>query len=128
VRLLLDTCTFLWLIEGSRSLSAGARAAFQDPANTVYLSVVSAWEIAVKHSLRRLKLADPPDRLVPRERERHGILSLALSEDAVLHLTRLPDRHQDPFDRMLVCQALADGMLILTPDPLIQSYPVRTHW
>lgn len=128
MKILLDTCSFLWLIEGSSRLSAPARAAFQDPANTVHLSVVSVWEIAVKHALRRLVLADRPERLVPAERARHGIESLSLDEDAVLHLTRLPDERQDPFDRMLVCQALAHGMPVLTPDPLIQRYPVRTLW
>jgi PIN domain nuclease of toxin-antitoxin system len=66
--------------------------------------------------------------LVPHERERHGILSLPLNEEAALHLTRLHDAHQDPFDRMLVCQALTEGMVILTPDPLIKRYPVRVEW
>lgn len=78
--------------------------------------------------MRRLKLAEPPERLVPHERERHGILSLPLNEEAALHLTRLRDEHHDPFDRMLVCQALAEGMAILTPDPLIRRYPVRVQW
>jgi PIN domain nuclease of toxin-antitoxin system len=128
MNVLLDTCTFLWLIEGSSKLSAIARMAFQDPSNTIHLSVVSAWEIAIKHALRRLVLADRPERLVPSERARHGIESLPLEEHAVLHVGRLPAAHADPFDRMLVSQALAHGMVLLTPDPLIQRYPVRTLW
>lgn len=128
MRLLLDTCTFLWIAEGAPVLSATARELFRDPANPVFLSSVSAWEISVKHGLGRLPLTDPPERWVPRERQRHGIEPLPLDEDAVLYLPRLPDHHRDPFDRMLVCQALAGGMTLLTPDPDIARYPVRTRW
>ena len=128
MRLLLDTCTFLWIAEGSPELSATARELFRDPANPVFLSAVSAWEISVKHGLGRLPLSDPAERWVPRERQRHGIDPLPLDEEAVLYLPRLPDHHRDPFDRMLVCQALAGGMTLLTPDPEIARYPVRTRW
>jgi PIN domain nuclease of toxin-antitoxin system len=65
---------------------------------------------------------------VPALRSGHGITSLPLDEESALHLTRLPALHRDPFDRMLVCQALAGGMVLLTPDPLITQYPVRTIW
>jgi PIN domain nuclease of toxin-antitoxin system len=58
----------------------------------------------------------------------HGIAELALDEPAVLQLTRLPEIHKDPFDRMLICQAIAHGLIILTPDPLIGQYPLRTLW
>jgi len=128
MNLLLDTCTFLWIAQGSGELSQTARDTFADPANDVYLSVVSAWEIAVKHALGRLPLPQAPDRYLPQLRERHGIDSLALDEEAVMQIGKLPDHHRDPFDRMLVCQALAHGLTLLTPDPLISRYPVRTAW
>jgi PIN domain nuclease of toxin-antitoxin system len=128
VRLLLDTCTFLWIAAGSDELSPHARACFVDPDNEVYLSAVSAWEIAVKHALDRLPLPEPPTRFVPAERERHGIDVLPLDEESALHLDRLPRLHRDPFDRMLVCQALVHGLTILSPDPLLSQYPVRTTW
>lgn len=128
MKLLLDTCSFLWLIRGDAQLSAQARQLFQDPANEVYLSVVSAWEIAVKHRLGKLPLAEAPEHYVPRERERHGILPLPLSEDEALLQHKLPAVHNDPFDRLLVCQAIAGQMLLLTPDPLIQQYPILTRW
>jgi PIN domain nuclease of toxin-antitoxin system len=128
VKILLDTCTFIWLVTDAPQLSAAARAAFSTAENEVYLSSVSAWEIAVKHALRRIELKDTPELYVPRERERHGIEPLPLDEAAALHLSRLPVLHKDPFDRMLVCQALVHGLVILTPDELVRRYPVRVMW
>ena len=126
--ILLDTCTFLWITTGSKQLSATARRAFQNPGNTVYLSSVSTWEILVKNGLGRLALPGPPIDYVKVQRENHGITSLALSEAAVLHEPRLPKHHTDPFDRMLLCQALEHGCTILTPDEEIAKYPVRVIW
>lgn len=128
MRLLLDTSTFLWIITDAPELSARARELFVDPGNEVYLSSVSAWEIAVKYALGRLPLPEPPERFVPFQRRQHGIEPLLLDEEAALHLARLPPLHKDPFDRMLVCQAIIHGLAILTPDELVYQYPVRTVW
>ena len=128
MRLLLDTSAFLWIITDAPELSPPARDLFVDPANDVYLSSVSAWEIAVKYALGRLPLPGPPERFVPSQRKEHGIESLPLDEEAALHLARLPLLHKDPFDRMLVCQAMVHGLVILTSDKLVYQYPVRTMW
>lgn len=128
MRLLLDTCTFLWIAWGSSKLSQNARTLFSDPGNEVFLSAVSTWEIAFKHSLGTLALPDEPQRLVPAQRRAHGIEPLALDEEATLQLTRLPNLHRDPFDRMLVCQAVTGGLTVVTPDPLVTQYPVRCVW
>ena len=128
MKLLLDTCTFLWIATGDAALSASARRLFTDPANDAYLSSVSAWEIAVKHSLGKLPLPRPPSVLVPEERQRHLIEPLPLDEAAALFCAKLPDLHKDPFDRMLVCQAIIGGLTLLTPDPLVTQYPVTTVW
>lgn len=128
MKLLLDTCTFLWIVGGSPRLSERAAELFRDPDNEAELSVVSSWEIAVKHALGRLPLPEPPHRYIPAQRQAHGIRSLPLEEETSLHVARLPPLHRDPFDRMLVCQALVRGMVILTPDPLITDYPVRSAW
>jgi PIN domain nuclease of toxin-antitoxin system len=128
VRILLDTCTFLWLITDDTALPASARNVFLDPDNDVYLSAVSVWEIAVKHSLGKLPLPASPDRFIPSQRESHGITSLPLEEQAVLYLSKLPQLHRDPFDRVLVCQAIQHELTLLTPDPLITQYAVRTAW
>jgi PIN domain nuclease of toxin-antitoxin system len=128
VRLLLDTCTFLWIVGGAKELSARAREAFADPANEALLSAASAWEIAVKHRLGRLPLPAPPDDFVPAQRSAHGIEPLAVDEEAALHVAKLPDLHRDPFDRLLVAQALVGGLVVMTPDEPIRQYPVRTLW
>jgi len=128
MKVILDTCTFLWIITDARDLSAEARRVFSDPQNDVFLSAVSIWEIAIKIGLGRLSLPAPPDRFIPEQRSRHHIDSLPLDERAALHLMRLPALHRDPFDRMLVCQAMVHGMVIMTPDELILQYPVPTIW
>ena len=73
-----------------------------DPDNDVYLSAVSVWEITVKHSLGKLPLPTSPERFIPTQRDRHGITSLPLEEEAILYLSKLPRLHRDPFDRVLV--------------------------
>ena len=128
MKLLLDTVTFLWLVAEPDQLSAAVRETCVDPAADVYLSAVSAWEIAVKHALGRFPLPEAPERFVPRERDRHGIESLALDEDSTLQLTRLPALHRDPFDRMLVCQSITHGLVLATSDVEIARYPIRTLW
>ena len=128
MRILLDTVTFLWAVSEAAELSDEARELFVDPDNEIYLSSVSTWEIAVKHSLGKLPLPEPPAKFVPAQRKHHGIDALSLDEEATLYLTRLPVLHRDPFDRMLVCQAVVEHLVILTPDELISQYPVRTIW
>ncbi len=128
MRLLLDTCAFIWIASDAPELSSRAREIFRSPDNDVYLSAASTWEISVKHGLGRLPLPGAPETYVPGLRQRHGIEPLALNEEATLYLGRLPTLHRDPFDRMLVCQAIVEGMVILTPDELITQYPVRSMW
>ena len=127
-KLLLDTCTLLWLASKPHRLSRTATDAYLDPENECYLSTASAWEIAIKYSTGRLPLPDRPERYVPRVRERSGIASLAVDEESALHTARLPNLHNDPFDRLLVAQAIVHGMIILTPDDAITQYAARVLW
>lgn len=128
MKCLLDTCTFLWLVSDSPELSETVRSIFVDTDNDVYLSVISAWEIIVKNRLGKLPLPETPQNFIRNNRIRHRIETMPLDEMAALQLSRLPDYHKDPFDRMLVCQAIAGGMTILTPDSHITQYPVQTTW
>ncbi|HEV8724391.1 MAG TPA: type II toxin-antitoxin system VapC family toxin [Candidatus Binatia bacterium] len=128
MRVLLDTATFLWAVSDAPEFSQDAREIFVEPGNEIFLSSVSAWEIAVKHALGKLPLPEPPGRFVPLQRKQHGIDPLPLDEEAALYLSRIPPLHKDPFDRMLVCQAVVHELVILTSDELIQQYPVRTLW
>ena len=124
MKILLDTCEFLWLVSGDAKLSPAFAAAIRDPANQVFLSTVSFWEISVKHSLGKLPLPQAPAQFILQQRERHLIAPLALEETAVMQLDGLPSLHRDPFDRMLVCQARAHGLTVASSDPLIRQYPV----
>ena len=128
MRLLLDTVAFLWLAEDDARLSAVAREAIVDPANDVFLSAASAWEIAIKHGLGRLRLQMPPDEYVPEQRLLHRIETLGIDEDATLQVGKLPDLHRDPFDRLLIAQAIVRGLTIVTPDRLIRGYTVPILW
>jgi PIN domain nuclease of toxin-antitoxin system len=128
VKALIDTCTFLWIAADSPLLSKTAAATFLDRNNERYLSAASAREIGIKHTARRLALRERPDVFVPRIREASGISSLDMDEESALHAGRLPQLHSDPFDRMLVAQAIVHGMTILTPDPQIERYAVRILW
>ena len=128
VKLLVDTCAFLWIASECPRLSKTAAAAFLDRNNERYLSAASAWEISIKHAVGRLPLPNRPDIFVPKVREASGIASLDIDEDSALYAGKLPGLHTDPFDRMLIAQAVVHGMTILTPDPEIERYAVRTLW
>ena len=128
MKLLLDTCTFLWISGGSRSLPPRVAELYRSTEHEVFLSAASAWEIAIKHQNGRLLLPESAQLLVPGERERLGVVALPIDEESALHVARLPPLHRDPFDRMIVAQAIVHGMTILTPDPLVTQYPARTLW
>ncbi len=128
MKILLDTCTFLWIITDAKELSVNARNLFSDTENQIYLSCISVWEILIKHKLGKLPLPDDPGKFITTERELHQIETLALEENAILKLSQLPNHHNDPFDRMLVCQAITHGLTVLTPDHHINQYPVPTSW
>ena len=128
MNLLLDTAVFLWLSYDAPELSKKARDAFRDPSHDVFLSVVSAWEIGVKSHLGKLPLPTSPEVFVPSMREQLSVASLPLDEPSTLQLAKLPSLHRDPFDRMLICQAIEHGLTLLTPDDQLRQYPVRTLW
>ncbi len=128
MKVLLDTCAFLWIVRSDPQLSDTAAQIFEDPGNTIFFSSISAWEISVKWNIGKLILPYPPEQFIRRERKRHFINQLCLSEKDTFSLSKLPDVHKDPFDRMLICQSIENGLTILTPDQHIQRYPVKTIW
>ena len=128
MRLLLDTVAFIWLAENDVSLSRLARDLIADPSNDVYLSTVSAWEIAIKYSIGRLELEIPPEEYVPEQRRLHRIEPLSIIEADALQVGNLPNIHRDPFDRLIIAQAIVQGMSVVTNDSLIRRYPVPVVW
>ena len=128
MKILLDTCAFLCLTTNDPCLSQKAKQAFQNTENSIYLSSVSVWEMLVKHQLGKLPLPTNAEQFIRQQCEQHFIEYLPLSESAVFHLNKLPNFHRDPFDKMLVCQALSENLTILTSDSMITQYPVATLW
>jgi PIN domain nuclease of toxin-antitoxin system len=124
MKLLLDTHVFLWFISGDERLPDAMRESVRNPDNEIYLSVVSLWEAIVKYKIGRLPLPQSPESYLPIQRERHQISSLHLDEASVSQLANLPAIHRDPFDRMLICQALQHSLTIATVDEVIYSYSV----
>lgn len=126
MKFLLDTHIFLWFISGDRRLLPSAVEAIRNPQNESYLSAASFWEVVVKYQLGKLTLPHAPELYIPEQRQRHRISSLAIDEGTVSRLPQLPPLHRDPFDRILVCQALQHGLTIITVDTVLASYPVST--
>lgn len=131
MKLLLDTCAFLWIITGADEISTDAKKLFSNPENEIYLSSISMWEIMIKHQLGRLpfrELHELPEEFIIKQRKLHKIESLPLLEEATIQLLKLPEYHKDPFDRMIICQSIAHDLTLLTPDKEIRKYPVKTIW
>lgn len=128
MRLLLDTHAFLWWISDDAQLSERARGLIGDGRNEVFLSAASGWELAVKAALRRVDIAEPLERFLPDQLERNGFQALPVLLRHALALPALPPLHRDPFDRMLVAQALAEEMTLVSADRRIHRYPVPVAW
>jgi PIN domain nuclease of toxin-antitoxin system len=124
VNLLLDTQALLWWKTGSRRLGRRARREIESGAGTVRVSAASAWELAIKSRTGRLKLVEPLHRWMPGELERDGFLMLSVSAHHAAAVASLPDHHQDPFDRLLIAQAQAEGLTIVTADTAFDAYDV----
>ena len=123
MKLLLDTHIFLWFISGDLQLSKNIQNAIRNPENEVYLSVISIWEAIIKYQLNKLPLPEHPATYLPKQRDLHQIASLALDESSVIQLSQ-PLLHRDPFDRMLICQALQNNLTIVTVDTAVRAYSV----
>lgn len=129
MNVLLDTHAFLWLITADRQrLSPRAIEIFADPANAIFLSVVSVWEMMLKHSKGKLRIAHDPRAFIRSQLTRNQIQPVALELGHVLRSKDLPPIHKDPFDRMLVAQAIENDYVLMTCDEVIGQYPVKTLW
>ena len=124
MRPLLDTHVFLWYISADPHLPVAFRDAIRDPANEVCFSVASVWEAVIKYALGKLPLPAPPAEYLPAQRAAHRIATLPVVEDALAHLASLPPLHRDPFDRILIAQALLRGLTLVTVDDAVRLYPV----
>jgi len=122
MRLLLDTHVLLWWMDDSADLQPKARNAIADSENLVYLSAVTVWEIVVKRALGKLDIPDNWKDILDNESFRR----LPVTCEHALGLEKLPDLHRDPFDRLLLAQAITDDLVLVTHDETMLRYTVRT--
>jgi PIN domain nuclease of toxin-antitoxin system len=128
VRLLLDTCTVLWLTGEPKRLSAACRKAIDRAENDLVLSDASVWEMALKIAAGKLTFAPPLRRWLADQRAAWRFESLPVREEHMLRTLEIERHHADPFDRLLIAQALTENIPVLTPDPVIARYPVEVIW
>jgi PIN domain nuclease of toxin-antitoxin system len=128
MRLLLDTHALLWFVWNHANLSAMARALLADPNNTLFLSVVSIWEIAIKVSINKLILVDPYDVFMNQAIASLGLNMVPIEVRHATLLTTLSHHHKDPFDRMLIAQAIVEQIPIVSADVAFDAYAVTRLW
>jgi PIN domain nuclease of toxin-antitoxin system len=128
VRLLLDTHALLWFLLDAPQLSATAKALISDSANDIEISPASYWEIAIKISIRKYHLPEPLDVFFERELAANAFRILAIEPRHVAPLISLPFHHRDPFDRLLLAQAMVESIPIVSNDTALDVYPVVRLW
>jgi len=128
MKYLLDTAVWLWSLDESERINPEARQLIAEGREELYLSAVSSWEISIKWALGKLRLPLPPARLVPESVARQGIRPLPVTHTHALGVSDLPLHHRDPFDRLLIAQAQAEEMAILTADRAFGRYRVEVFW
>lgn len=128
MKLLLDTHTLLWFIAGSVSLSALARTSIEDAANEKFVSIVSIWETAIKISIGKMSLSAPFDVLFPHQIQINGFELLLVKVEHTSVVTTLPFHHRDPFDRLLIAQAIEEKMTVVSADGGFDDYGITRLW
>lgn len=128
MRLLLDTHAFLWWIEGDANLSRKASRTIAEPANECLLSLASCWEMAIKVGLGKLQLPGVMERFVPEQLAVNAFRQLDIEFKHVARVASLPFHHRDPFDRLLVAQALEEHIPIVSADRVFRRYGVERVW
>uniref|UniRef100_UPI0039893DD7 type II toxin-antitoxin system VapC family toxin n=1 Tax=Methyloglobulus sp. TaxID=2518622 RepID=UPI0039893DD7 len=122
MKVLLDTCAFIWLVTDDPKLSELAKEIFLDENNEILLSAVTGFEIAIKYSLGKLQLTEPPKEFVPHRMYANALTELPITMNHALALQNLPLHHKDPFDRLLVAQAMVNQIPLLSADQQLSAY------
>ena len=128
MKVLLDTHAFLWLLTGDDRLSETARETFLNPQNRLYFSAASLWEVCIKKSLGKISLASGWFQTIRSEMEINAIQWLPIEMPHCDEVTKLPFHHRDPFDRMLIAQAMVEEMHLLSRDSLLSDYAINRIW
>ncbi len=127
-RLLLDTHTFLWWVNDSPQLSNAAHQAIADTNNECFISMSSCWEMAIKSSLGKLRLAKPIEQFVTEQLAENGFTLLSVELRHTAKIEKLPFHHRDPFDRLLIAQAMLEKLVIISADKIFSAYGIKRLW
>lgn len=127
MKLLLDTHTFLWWDSEPEKLSRRALELCQNPENMIVLSVASIWEMQIKIQLGKLKIKMPLAEMIGQQQQ-NGIEILPVEASHIFAVESLPNYHKDPFDRLIIAQAIVEDAILISADPLISQYPVGVEW
>jgi PIN domain nuclease of toxin-antitoxin system len=122
MKILLDTSIFIWYILDDVNLSKKHSEIIEDLNNEIYLSVISVWEATIKQQIGKIDFPESASKYLPKQREKHEIKSLSLDESTIKNLFNLPLLHKDPFDRILICQAIEYDFFLMTVDETIRKY------
>jgi PIN domain nuclease of toxin-antitoxin system len=125
---LLDTHVLLWFLRDDPLLSATAKAVIENPQNRKLVSIASCWEIAIKTGLRKLNLAEPSRTLLEREIPQNNLELLPITLAHATTVETLPVHHKDPFDRLLIAQAIIEGIALVSADAIFDLYSVQRLW
>ena len=128
MKYLLDTHVFIWMANEPAKLSSTAAQLITDPANWLLLSLASVWEMQIKIQLGKMRLKLPLTELVAQQRQTNQIQLLPITFRHIITLENLPSHHKDPFDRLLIAQAIFEDIALIGDDPLIAKYPVKVVW
>lgn len=125
---LLDTHTFLWFINSDEALSERSKSLIEDAEHTLYLSVASLWEMAIKVSLGKLEVGSPFIEFMTTQLSENNITLLEIKAEHTGLVSTLPFHHRDPFDRMIIAQSLTENMPIIGKDEIFDSYGIQRLW
>ena len=128
LNLLLDTCTFIWLVSSSERLPSKVARSINAATTSLFLSDISVWEITMKWQLGKLRLPQPPRYWIESQRERWSLSAVPIEREHLYRVSELPMHHRDPFDRLLIAQAIECGLTLVTPDEALHRYPAATLW
>ncbi len=128
MKLLLDTHAFLWLNADVERLSENVKGLCCSGAHEFYLSMASPWEMQIKSQLGKLSLAVPIEEMINKNKQENNIKLLPIDLSHISYLEQLPAHHKDPFDRIIIAQAIMENMSIISVDHAFTDYPVQIVW
>ena len=128
MKYLIDTHTLLWIVTDSPKLSARAKSLYLDVQNTIFVSLASLWELAIKSSLGKISFEMPLEDFVEEHIRDNDIEILSIELPHILRIEKLPFHHRDPFDRLIIAQQIEENLPVISADEIFDAYGVKRIW